>query len=92
MHYEPVKVTINTFGLAEVIINVIVRHHGLSDSIVSDRGLVFHSKFWSLLCFFLDIKRKLSPTFHPQTIGQTERQNRTMEVYLRAFVNNEQND
>ena len=92
VHYEPVMVTINTPGLAEVIIDVIVRHHGLLDSIVTNRGSLFTSKFWSLLCYFLGIKRRLSTAFHPQTDGQTERQNSTMEAYLRAFVNFEQND
>ena len=87
VHYEPVKVTINAPGLAEVIIDVVVRHHGLSDSIISDRGAIFTSKFWSSLCYFLGIKRRLSIAFHPQTDGQTERQNSTMEAYLRAFVN-----
>ena len=92
VHYEPVKVTIDAPGLAEVIIDMVVRHHGLPDSIVSDRGSVFTSKFWSSLCFFLGIKRRLSTAFHPQTDGQTERQNSTMEAYLRAFVNFEQDD
>ena len=79
-------------GLAEVIIDIVVRHHGLSDSIITDWGSLFTSKFWSLLCYFLGNKRKLSMAFHPQTDGQTERQNSTMEAYLRAFVNWEQND
>ena len=92
VHYEPVKVTIDTPGLAEVIINVVVRHHGLPDSIVTNRGSLFTSKFWSLLCYFLSIKRRLSTAFHPQTDGQTERQNSTMEAYFRAFVNFEQNN
>ena len=86
VYYEPVKVTINAPGLAEVIIDVVVRHHGLPDSIVSDRGSVFPSKFWSSLCYFLSIKRRLSTAFHPQTDGQTERQNSTMKVYFWAFV------
>ena len=73
VYYEPVKVTIDTPGLAEVIIDVVVRYHGLLDSIISDRGAIFTSKFWSLLCYFLGIKRKLSTAFHPQTNGQTER-------------------
>ena len=92
VHYEPIKVTIDTPGLAEVIIDVVVRHHGLPDSITTDRGAIFTSKFWSSLCYFLSIKRRLSTAFHPQTDGQTERQNSTMEAYLRAFVNFEQND
>ncbi len=92
VHYEPVKVTIDVSGLAEVIINVVVRHHRVPESIVMDQGSLFTSKFWSLLCYFLGIKKKLSTTFHPQTDGQTERQNSTMEAYLRVFVNWEQDD
>ena len=92
VHYKPVKVTINAPGLAEVIIDVVVRHHGLPDSIVTNRGSFFTSKFRSLLCYFLGIKRRLSTAFYPQTDGQTERQNSTMEAYLQVFVNFKQND
>ena len=92
VHYEPVKVTIDALGQAEVIINLVIWHHGLPNSIVTDKGSLFTSKFWSSLCYFLGVKRRLSTAFHPQTDGQTERQNSTMEAYLRAFVNFEQND
>ena len=92
VHYEPVKVIIDVPGLVEVIIDVVVRHHGLPHSIISDRGAIFTSKFWSSLCYFLGIKRRLSTAFHPQTDGQTKRQNSTMEAYLRAFVNFKQNN
>ncbi len=92
VYYKPVKVMIDVPGLAKVIINVVVHHYGVPESIVTDQGSLFISKFWSLLCYFLDIKKKLSTTFHPQTNGQTERQNSTMEAYLRAFVNWEQDN
>ena len=45
VHYEPVKVTINIPGLMEVIINMVVHHHGLLDSIISDQKAIFISKF-----------------------------------------------
>ena len=92
VYYKLVKVTINAPGLAEVIIDMVVRHHSLPDSIVTNQESLFTSNFWSLLCYFLSIKRRLSTAFHPQTNGQTERQNSTIEAYLRAFVNFEQND
>ena len=92
VHYEPVKVTINAPGLAEVIIDVVVYHHGFSDSIMTDRGSLFTSKFWSSLWYFLGIKKRLSTAFHPQTDGQIKRQNSTMEAYLWAFVNFKQNN
>ncbi len=36
IYYELVKVTINASALAEVIIEAVVRYHGLPNSIVSD--------------------------------------------------------
>ena len=92
VYYEPVKVTINASGLAKVIIDMVVWHHCLPDSIVTNRGSFFTSKFWSSLCYFLKVKWRLSTVFYCQTDDQTKRQNSTMKTYLRAFVNFEQND
>ena len=92
VHYILVKVTINAPGLAIVIIDVVKRHHRVPKSIVIDQGLLFTSKFWFSLCYFLGIKKKLFTAFHLQTDSQTEKQNSIMEVYLRAFVNWEQDD
>ena len=57
VHYEPVKVTINALGLAEVIIDMVIQHYGLLNFIISDRRAIFISKFWSLFCYFLGIKK-----------------------------------
>ncbi len=56
VYYLPVKVTIDGLELAEVIINVVVHHHGVPKLIVIDSGSLFTSKFWSSLCYFLGIK------------------------------------
>ena len=68
-YYEPVKVIIDASGLAKVILEVVVWHYSLPNSIVSDRGLLFTSKFWSLLCYIFEIEQKLSTAFHPQIDG-----------------------
>ena len=72
VHYIPVQVTINILGLVEVIIDMIIRYYGLLDSIISDCKAIFMFKFWSLLCYFLGIKRWFSTTLHSQIDGQTE--------------------
>ena len=92
VHYKPVKVTIDALGPAKVILDVLIQHHSLLDSIISDQRAIFTSKFWLLLCNFLGIKQKLLIDFYPQTNGQTEWQNSTMEAYLQVFVNFKQND
>ena len=45
IHYKPVKITINAPRLAELIIDIVVRHHGLPNLIVTDRGSLFILKF-----------------------------------------------
>ena len=69
VHYEPVKVTINAPGLAEIIMDVVVRYYNFLDLIVTDQGSLFISKFWLLLYYFLGIKRRLFTAFYPQTDG-----------------------
>ena len=92
VHYNLVKITINTSHLAEVKIDVIVWHHSIFNSIMTNKGSLFIFKFWSLLCYLFGIKQQLSTAFHLQTNGQTERQNNIIKAYLRAFVNIEQNN
>ena len=65
VHYKSVKVTIDAPGLAKVIIDIVVQHHGLLEFIISIRRAIFTSKFWSLLCYFLGIKRRLLTAFYP---------------------------
>ena len=87
VHYKSVKITINAPDLAEVIINVVVCHHGLPDSIFINRSSFFILTFWSLLCYFFGIKRWLFTAFYSQIDDQTKRQNSTIEAYLQAFIN-----
>ena len=69
VYYKLVKVIIDTLDFTEIIINVMVRHHGLPDSIITNRKSLFTSKFWSLLYYFFGIKQKLFTAFHTQTDG-----------------------
>lgn len=85
-------VIINALGHVKDIIDVVVRYHGLPDLIVSNWNSVFISKFYLLLCYFLDIRQRLSTAFHPQTNGQIKMQNITIEIYFRVFVKSKQND
>lgn len=44
IYYKWVKIMMDVAGLAEIIIDIIVRHHSLLMSISNDRGLLFTSK------------------------------------------------
>jgi hypothetical protein len=91
--YIPVRDTIDAAKLADVVARkLILRGAGVSSSIVSDRGPQCTSKFCAALCYHLQVKQRLSTAYHPQTDGQTERQNQTPEQYLWGYVNYHQTD
>jgi hypothetical protein len=91
-HLLPCHTTISAEGLADLFCDRVFRYHGLPESIVSDRGPQFASRFWKHLCQCLKIDPRLSTAFHPETDGQTERMNAIMEQHLRAYVSYLQDD
>ncbi|MBW0584067.1 hypothetical protein O181_123782, partial [Austropuccinia psidii MF-1] len=69
--FIPTISSITSLYLAHLFIKNIFSKHGLPSSIVSDRGPLFVSSFWTNLCQKLKISRDLSASYHPETDGQT---------------------
>jgi transposase InsO family protein len=78
--------------LGYVILDRIIRYHGIPKTIISDRDKLFTSNYWTTLMATIGTKRKLSTAYHPETDGQTERTNRTIETYLRIYGNQQQSN
>ena len=79
-HFVPVKDGKKTAeGCAKLFLENIWKLHGLPSSIISDRDPGFTSKFWAKLMGRLDVPLRKSTAFHPQTDGQTERVNQSLE-------------
>lgn len=91
-HFIPTKGVPTAEKTAELMIREVFRLHGIPDNVVSDRGVQFTSKFWRSFCMSLGVTVNLSSAFHPQSNGQTERTNQTLEQYLRCFVSYLQDD
>jgi hypothetical protein len=91
-HFIPCTKDITAVGTAQLFVREVVRLHGYPLDIVSDRDAKFSSEFWRKLFELVGTKQRMSSAFHPQTDGGTERLNRILEEYLRAYVNPEQND
>jgi len=92
-HFLPLKKDGKTAAdLAVIFAREIWRHHGLPTDIVSDRDSRFTSEVWREFLQLSGIRPRMSTAFHPQTDGQTERLNQTIEAYLRAFVAKDQSD
>jgi transposase InsO family protein len=91
-YYIPYKEANTTEDLAYAFLKTIVNQYGLPEEIISDRDKLFTSKFWTSLIAQLGINHKLSTAYHPQTDGQTERLNQTLEQYLRNYIGFQQDD
>ena len=75
VRYLSIIIKIDVAELAEVFHAKIVCRYEISNEIISDRGSVFISDFWSAIYYHSKIKRRLSIAFYPQTNDQIERQN-----------------
>jgi hypothetical protein len=91
-HFVPCLKTITSEQTAELLMQHVVRLHGIPDETISDRGPQFVAKYYKRLMELLGVNVKLSSAFHPQTDGQTERVNQVLEQYLRCMISYQQDD
>jgi len=78
-HFLPCTKEIDGRQFSELFMREIFRLHGLPKDIITARGSIFTSDLWKEMTKQLGIERRLSTAFHPQTDGQTERTNSTLE-------------
>ncbi|CAI7798633.1 unnamed protein product [Closterium sp. NIES-53] len=83
-HFAPCRTTITAEETERLFISTVVRLHGIPSAIISDRDPKFTSKFWKETWAQYGTKLQFSSTYHPQTNGQTERTNQTMEQLIRT--------
>jgi hypothetical protein len=91
-HYIPARGDWDGTDLAQAWIREVIRLHGVPKRVISDRGPLMNAKYWDTFQHYLNSRRVLSSAYHPQTDGQTERQNQTLEQYLRCYCSLEQDD
>jgi len=85
-HFIPLKPNFNIKIVVEAFIQNIVKLYWFPKMIVSDRDQVFISNFWKQLFKAQGTNLAMSFAYHPQSDGQIENLNKTLEMYLRCFV------
>jgi len=79
-------------GIVKIFRDKIWKLHGIPRKILSDRGPQFVSKFMEEFMKALGATRQLSMVYHSQMDSQTERINQEVGMFLRHYVNYQQDD
>ncbi|KAF8759701.1 hypothetical protein RHS01_02244 [Rhizoctonia solani] len=79
-------------ALADLFLQHVWKQYGMPKKTVSDQGRVFNNKFLKALYQQLGIDPHFSSAYHPQSDGQTEQVNPTIEHFLRAYSGVNQKD
>ncbi len=83
----PGKVTYSAFQWGEVLLDRLdLADWGLPKAIISDRDRKFLSDMWTAMFRKLGVNLLYSTAYHPQTDGQSERTNQTVEIALRSHL------
>ena len=91
-HFFAITNEFSAKDLAKIMHERIYPLHGLPLQIISDRGTQFAAELFQEWCSLLGIQSAMSTAYHPQTDGQTERVNQSLEQYLRCFIEHMQKD
>ena len=92
MVLRPTHSTAMAVDTVRIVMDAVVRVHGVPRVIVSDRDTRFTSSFWKEICKSMGTSLAMSSRYHPETDAQTERANRSIEEMLRAYVGQRQID
>eukprot|EP00268_Persea_americana_P032725 TRINITY_DN32261_c0_g1_i2.p1 TRINITY_DN32261_c0_g1~~TRINITY_DN32261_c0_g1_i2.p1 ORF type:complete len:206 (+),score=14.11 TRINITY_DN32261_c0_g1_i2:58-618(+) len=84
-HFIPISHPYTAVSVAQIFFDQIFWLHGMPQSIVCDRDPTFTNTFWKEIFQLNGTKLNYSSSYHPQTDGQTEVTNQTVEMYLRCF-------
>ena len=88
VHFIPLTKLPSASETAQLLITHVIRLHGIPTDIVSDRGPQFTARFWKAFWTLIGTTISLSSGFHPQSNGQTERANQSLETVLRCLCAN----
>jgi hypothetical protein len=85
-HYAACKTAIGAPALARLFLSTVVRQHGMPERVISDRDPRFTAHFWRAFWTSLGSTLDMGAAYHPESDGQTENANKTLEIMLRSVV------
>lgn len=92
VHIAPTVRTATAETAAELVLQYVVRAHGLPSVLTSDRDPRFTSAVWTELWRRMGSKLRMSTAHRPQSDGKSERSIRSVQTVLRQYCNSVASD
>ncbi|KAG2897812.1 hypothetical protein PC115_g17052 [Phytophthora cactorum] len=86
VHLAAVPAEVTAVKTARLFVDMVFKYHGMPLDIVSDRDPRFTARFWQEVFTLLGTQLSMSTADHPQTDGQTERENRVLGDLLTSYA------
>ena len=90
VHLVPLRINYNANQVAELVFSEVYCLHGLPKKIISDRDVLFTSRFWQRLNQLIGVRTHMSTVYHPESDGATERTNRTITQMICSCISKDQ--
>lgn len=84
-HFVALSHPYTASDIAQLFLEHIFKLHGMPATITSDRDPIFISNMWTEFFKMQRVSLHKSTAFHPQTDGQAEIVNKSLETYLRCM-------
>lgn len=86
VHFVPLPKLPTALEATNLLVKHVFRLHGIPKDLVSDCRPQFTSHIWKVFCQALGATVSLTLGYHPQSNGQTERVNQSLESALRCVA------
>ena len=90
VHLIPSRINYNANQVAELVFSEVYCLHGLPKRIISDRDVLFTSRFWQRLNQLIGVKTHMSTAYHPESDGATECVNWTITQMICSCISEDQ--
>ena len=90
--YIPSQMDWKAETMANIMAKTLLWKHDSLEVFILDKGSLFIAHYWEMFCAYLTIHCWYSTAFHPQTDGQTEQKDQTLEQHFQSYINYQQDD
>ena len=90
--FIPTTISVTEVETVKLFFHHIISKFGIPQQVIMDRDTTWKGEFWKEICKKMGMIISLTTAYHPQSNGQTEVLDQSLEIPLCAYVSPSRND